>query len=332
MPVDESDAAMHPFVVQSGSSLTSISRQLEEENLVRSGTVIKYLMDFQGLSSKVQAGAYQLSRSMTLGEIIGQLTAGDGKALTRNITVIPGWTIESIARDFADKGIITDAAAFIAACKTGEQFANYYYINELLGAPMVNQRKYALEGYLSPNTYEVYQNASVDDIIRRLLSQTGTLFTDTMRERAASLGYTVDQVLTLASMIEKEGKAADFAKVSAVFHNRLDANMRLQSDVTVKYSTGSDKMALDTELSEISGYNTYLNTGLPIGPICNPSKEAIDAALYPDESFITEKYYYFCSKEPGNSELYFSKTLEEHSAAVALYRPLWIEYDRNRGL
>jgi UPF0755 protein len=333
MPADPYDTQTRQFIIESGSTLTSVSRQLEDEGFIRNRSVLKYMMDFQGLSSKVQAGAYQLSRSMTIDQIIQQLTTGDGKPLTRNITVIPGWTIEQIAKDFADKGIITDAESFMAACKTGEDFADYYYINELLGTPMINQRKYALEGYLSPNTYEVYLTASVNDIIRRLLSQVGVVFTDQMRERATALGFTVDQVITLASMIEKEAKAgSDFAKVSAVFHNRLDANMRLQSDVTVKYSTGSEKMALDSELNQISGYNTYLNTGLPIGPICNPSQRAIDAALNPDQTFIAEQYLYFCSKEPDNSELYFSKTLEEHSAAVALYRPLWIEFDRNRGL
>ncbi|GHU71038.1 cell division protein YceG [Clostridia bacterium] len=332
MPVDPADTTRVQFIIESGSSLTSVSRQLETEGLIRNRSVIKYLMDFQGLGQKIQAGVFQLSKSMTLGEIIEQLTTGDGKPLTRNITVIPGWTIETIAKNFAEQGIIPSAEAFIAACKTGDEFAEFYYINELLETPNVNQRKYALEGYLSPNTYEVYLTASVNDIIRKLLGQVAVIFTDPMRERAQTLGMTVDQVVNLASMIEKEGKTKDFAKVSAVFHNRLDRNMRLQSDVTVKYSTGSEKMALDTELNEISGYNTYLNTGLPIGPICNPSKEAIDAALNPDPTFITENYLYFCSKEPGNDELYFSKTLEEHSAAVALYRPLWIEYDRNRGL
>ncbi|MDR1599586.1 MAG: endolytic transglycosylase MltG [Oscillospiraceae bacterium] len=334
MPVDPADATTRQFVIESGSTLTSVSKQLEDEGFIRNRSVLKYLMDFQGLGSKVQAGAYQLSRSMTLDQIIRQLTTGDGKPLTRNITVIPGWTVEQIAADFAEKGIIPDAESFMAACKTGEAFADYYYINELLSTPMIKQRRYALEGYLQPNTYEVYLTASVNDIIRRLLSQVGVVFTDQMRERAATLGFTVDQALTLASMIEKEARAdADFARVSAVFHNRLDANMRLQSDPTVKYTTGSEKMALDSgELSQISGYNTYMNTGLPIGPICNPSLKAIDAALNPDPAYITEQYLYFTSKEPGTSELYFSKTLEEHEAVVSLYRPLWIEYDRNRGL
>lgn len=144
---------------------------------------------------------------------------------------------------------------------------------------------------------------------------------------------TMDEVMTLASMIEKEAKKGDFAKVSAVFHNRLKQNMTLGSDVTVKYVSGSQKMALgDSDLAVDSPYNTYTHKGLPVGPICNPSMDAVVAALYPDEQYVAQKYLYFCSTDPSSGALHFSKTLEEHEAAVAMYRPLWEEYDRSRGL
>ena len=109
--------------------------------------------------------------------------------------------------------------------------------------------------------------------------------------------------------------------------------MTLGSDATVKYVSGSKKMSLEeTDLTINSPYNTYLVRGLPVGPICNPSMDAVIAALYPDEQYVAQKYLYFCSKDPSSSELYFSRTLEEHTAAVAMYRPLWEEYDRSRGL
>jgi UPF0755 protein len=331
--MDTNDTNAISFVIESGSSLTSVAQQLENQGIIRSHSVLKYLMDFRGLGQKIQAGEYQLSRAMSISEIIEQLTTGDGKPLTRNITVIPGWTIQTIANSLAADGVIPDAESFLSMCRTGEEFSDYYYIAEVMATPKVNQRFYALEGYLAPDTYQVYTNATPNDIIRKLLSQTETVFSEAYRERAAALGLSMDQALTLASMIEKEAKSQDFAKVSAVFHNRLDKNMALGSDVTVQYSTGSEKMALtDRELSVISAYNTYTNTGLPVGPICNPSKAAIEAALNPDTTFITEEYLYFCSMEPSSGELYFSKTLEEHNAAVSRYRPLWEEYDRNRGL
>jgi UPF0755 protein len=143
----------------------------------------------------------------------------------------------------------------------------------------------------------------------------------------------MDQVLTLASMIEKEAKASDFTKVSAVFHNRLKEGMKLESDVTIHYITGVRKMALtDSDLTQDSPYNTYRVSGLPAGPICNPSAEAIRAALYPDESMINEKYLFFCAKEPESGELYFSKTLDQHKRAVEAYSGFWKQYDEKRGI
>jgi len=103
--------------------------------------------------------------------------------------------------------------------------------------------------------------------------------------------------------------------------------------VTIHYVTGVRRMALRaSDLAIDSPYNTYLYEGLPLGPICNPSAEAIQAALYPDEMFLAERYLYFCSKDPQTGELYFSKTLQEHEAAVAVYAPLWQVYDQGRGL
>ncbi len=135
----------------------------------------------------------------------------------------------------------------------------------------------------------------------------------------------------MASVIEKEAKEKDFSAVSAVFHNRLKAGMKLESDVTVHYITGDHKFVLtEAELKTNSPYNTYLYKGLPPGPICNPGRKAIQAALYPDEMMVAEKYLYFCAKEPSSGELYFSRTLEEHERAVAAYAPLWQKFDQDR--
>ena len=159
------------------------------------------------------------------------------------------------------------------------------------------------------------------------------MFTSEWQARADDIGMSMDDVLILASMIEKEAKKADFAKVSAVFHNRLSSGMLLQSDPTIHYITGERRMSLrQSDLAVDSPYNTYQVKGLPAGPICNPSPEAINAALYPDESYVAEKYLYFCSKDPSTGELHFSRTLEEHNKAVEIYAPLWKAYDAERGL
>ena len=332
-PMDAQDESVVAFEVASGSSLSTVSRNLEEAGLIHNHTVFKYMADFMGMGQKIQSGDYELSRAMSATQILDQLVSGDGKPLTTTITVIPGWTIEDVAAYLVEKKVLSSADEFLALCKTGESYAGYYFIEDVLSQEDAGERKYALEGYLSPNTYEIYTSSSADTIIKRLLSQTEAAYLLSYDERAQELGMTMDEVFTLASMIEKEAKKADFAKVSAVFHNRLKAGMTLDSDVTVKYASGSQKMYLNSDdLSVDSAYNTYRNKGLPVGPVCNPSMDAVVAALYPDEQYVAQKYLYFCSTDPDSGELHFSRTLEEHQAAAAMYQPLWEEYDRKRGL
>ena len=332
-PVDPSDAREITFTVSSGSSLTRVANNLEGENLIRSRTLFKYLADFLGYGQKIQAGEYKVTRAMSMQEIMELLTTGDGNPITRNITVIPGWGVREIAAYLKEQGVIGDEEQFLSLCRDGKQFAAYYYVADVLSSGTASARLFALEGYLAPDTYEIYTNATAEDVIKKLLSQTEAVFTDAFHERAEEIGMSMDQVLTLASMIEKEAKTNDFARVSAVFHNRLRHNMTLGSDVTVKYASGIKRMSLtNSDLSVDSPYNTYTRRGLPVGPVCSPSAAAISAALYPDEQFVQENYLYFCSKDPNTGELYFSRTLEEHNLAVSIYAPLWQAYDREKGL
>lgn len=332
-PVDPADDSEIAFSIASGSSLSRVSRTLEEQGLIKSSTVFKYYCDFAGMGQKIQAGDYLIKRSMDIFEIADLLTTGDGNPITTDITIIPGNTIEMIAAALKEQGIFEDTAEFLSLCKTGEGVTDYYFIQDELTTQRVSERKYLLEGYLAPNTYEIYTNATPLDIVKKLLAQTDYVFNSEWQTRASELNMTMDQIITLASLVEKEAKKADFAKVSAVFHNRLKANMMLQSDVTIHYVTGERRMALrNSDLAIESPYNTYKYTGLPLGPICNPSPEAINAALYPDESYVAENYLYFCSKDPDTGELYFSKTLEEHNQAAAIYAPLWQAYDQERGI
>ena len=328
-PVDRNDAASVTFTVASGDSLTRVSNNLQNQNLIRNRSVFKYFADFMGFGQKIQAGEYTLSRNMTINQIADQLTSGDGKPIVRTITIIPGWNIETIAEYLFKEGAISDQALFLSKSKTGNEFSAYYYIADVLTKGNAAQRKYILEGYLAPDTYEIYTDASMDDIIRKLLSQTEAVFKEPLHARAEEIGMSMDEVIILASLIEKEAKTADFARVSGVFHSRLKQNMALGSDVTIKYVSGTTRMALNRDdLNLQSPYNTYLVKGLPPGPICSPSPAAILAALYPDEQFMAEGYLYFNSKDPNTGELHFSKTLAEHEYAVSIYAPLWEAYDR----
>ena len=307
-PVSPEDDVPVAFDVTSGTSLTRVSANLEEAGLIHSGTVFKYYCDFAGLGQKIQTGHYELSKTMSMQEIAERLTLGDGIPLVRMITWIPGWSVEDFAAYLVERGVLDSPDRFLALCRTGTD-------------------------YLAPDTYEVYTSATEEDILRKLLSQTDRLYTEENLAAAAEAGLTMDQAIILASLIEKEAGSGDFAKVSAVFHNRLKAGMPLQSDVTIHYITGVRKMALtDSDTAVSSPYNTYRNKGLPPGPICSPPTAAVQAALHPDPAYVAENYLYFCAREPGSGQLAFSRTLAEHEQAVSLYRQRWIEYDESRGI
>ena len=331
--VDPGDESEIPFVIDSGSSLTRVANRLEEQGLIKNRSVFKYYCDFAGLGQKIQAGDFVLRKDMDMFAIAAKLSTGDGRPTVTDITIIPGWTIEDIAQSLAEKGVFANEADFLQQCRTAEGLTDYYFIQDVIATSRSGERKYLLEGYLAPNTYEVYTSSSSTDILKKLMDQTDKVFNFEWQERAVEIGMTMDQVITLASLIEKEAKTGDFSRVSAVFHNRVKEKMKLGSDVTIHYVTGERRMALrGSELAIDSPYNTYLYAGLPIGPICNPSPEAIRAALYPDEAFLVEKFLYFCSKDPNTGELHFSKTLQEHEAAVTIYAPLWQAYDQERGM
>ena len=227
------------------------------------------------------------------------------------------------------KGIFNNELTFLSEVQSASEYSGNVYISEILDdADAVKNRKYLLEGYLYPETYEIYSSASPSQIIQNMLDEFSKKFTDEMAERAAELNMSVDDVVILASMIEREAKTDDFTKVSAVFHNRLNNGMNLESCATHQYFMGENKLVWTSEeLAVSSPYNTYLNSGLPAGPICNPGNDALMAALYPDEEMLRDGYLYFCLGDPNQGTLYFSKTLEEHNAYKAQYQSLWRQYD-----
>ncbi len=331
-PVDANDDTEYTFEITSGQSLNSVANKLEGNELIRSKTVFKYYCDFAGMGQKIQVGTYQLKKNMTMEEIAEQLTAGDGNPRVRNITLIPGETIEEFAAKLVRTGVLESDEKFLALCREGTTFKGYECVDKVLESRSRSERKYALEGYLAPNTYEIYIGTDEETIIRKMLSQTEAVF-DEFRTEIAKKSMTVDQVLTLASIIEKEAKEEEFDRVSAVFYNRQKRGMKLESDVTVHYATGVRKMALtNADLSVNSPYNTYRVTGLPVGPICNPSQAAIRAALNPNEVDLADGILYFCAMEPNSGKLKFARTKEEHDSNVAAYKKYWEEYDRSRGI
>lgn len=316
-------------VIESGSSLSAIANVLEEEGIIRSSSVFKYYVDFSNMASKLRAGTYKLSTDMTYDDIIDTLKKSNNKNVTGKITFPEGSSIEDYATLLVKKGVFNNELTFLSEVQSADKYSGNVYIGEILNdADAVKNRKYLLEGYLYPETYEIYSSASPSQIIDDMLDEFSKKFTDDMAERAADLNMPIDDVVILASMIEREAKTDDFAKVSAVFHNRLKKGMNLESCATHQYFMGKNKLVwTSSELAISSPYNTYLNPGLPAGPICNPGNAALMAALYPDEEMLRGGYLYFCLGDPEQGTLYFSKTLEEHNAYKAQYQSLWRQYD-----
>ena len=347
-PANSLDASLVDFEVKSGDTVSGIGQSLEQDGLLRNQKVFKYLVQFKGLTNSLSYGTYKLSPSMTLDEIITELTSGN-QTNERVITIIPGWTAEDVADYLVGIGAIADRNEFLTLMNDVDHFiGSSYALRAAHDADGLANRKYALEGYLAPDTYRIFLSATPESIINTLLAQDNAVvdeifysdnreyYTDadgTVREvEKYQTMLSMDQSIILASIIEKEASTAeDMARVSAVFHNRLRLGMKLESDPTATYLTGEKKLALsESEISAQNAYNTYYVSGLPAGPICNPSKTALNAALNPDMTYIQEGYLYFCATEPGSGTLAFAKTKEEHDENVAKYRPLWEAYDRQQ--
>lgn len=327
-PVDAEDNTPIEVVIPNGASASRIASLLykargqDEPGLIVSTASFKVYVDFTGKANALKAGTYVLSRNMTIPEIVNILCAGNEARRVTRFTIPEGYTAEQIALALFEAGILEDQEEYLALCKDGT-LLSVGYLDPLQNA---SDRRYALEGYLFPDTYEIYEDAAAADILKKMLNRFAVVFSEEDAERAKALNLTTDQVVTLASMIEKEAAAdEDFARVSAVFHNRLRQGMALESCATLSYTLGVKKYTFtESEMATVSPYNTYRNKGLPVGPICNPGRAAIQAALYPEESYLAEGYLYFCNMIPKQTNrLAFARTYEEHRKNVVQYSPFW---------
>ncbi|MDL2235569.1 endolytic transglycosylase MltG [Christensenellaceae bacterium OttesenSCG-928-L17] len=333
-PVDINDDTPIELIVNDSDSASLVASKLvnaggeSSKGLISNPTVFKIYVDFVGKANKLQPGTYILSRNMTVPQIVDILS--DGKAAqARTILkfrVQEGYTINGVIFSLGEVGATVDEAAFLELCNDAEAFGKYEFITKVAELNDGSKRDYLVEGYLFPDTYEIYSDAQPATIINKMLVRFNEIFTDEYMDRANDLGMTVDEVVTLASVIEREAQVdEDFAKVSAVFHNRLKAGQKLESCASLQYVLKSNKYVYSAEeRATVSPYNTYLNEGLPVGPICNPGKRAIEAALYPNEAYLEKDYRYFCNMDlPENKALAFARTYEEHQENVSKYSQYW---------
>lgn len=331
MPVDENDATPIVVTIEPGSGASEIAKVLYEacgegeQGLITNKAVFKVYVDFIGKSSRLQAGTYVLSKNMKIDEIVDTLCRGVPPREVRKLQVTEGMTVEAMAAKLVADGILSSPDRFLELCVTGEAFEKDHPFLKDIPDDATGERKYKLEGFLFPATYEVFVDATEETIIDKMLSRFGQIWGPIYTARAKAIGLSMYEVVTLASTVEKEARIKDdFRKVAAVFNNRMEREMMLESDATIEYvlKTGSIKLT-EEQLATPSGYNTHINYGLPIGPVSNPGDAALNAVLYPDEEYQQDAYLYFCLTDPAVGKLVFARTLEEHMENVARYSPLW---------
>ena len=301
------------FTVEPGETAGDIALRLKRLGLITDAELFRQLAHYEKADSKLEAGRYELRANMTMEEIIETLQHGRLEEIA--VTVPEGWRAEQIAEMLAQE-VGVDDDEFLTLVQ-GRHF-DYEFLQD-------RPPEATLEGFLFPDTYLLPVHPTALDIIERMLANFDQRFTAEMRQMAEEQEMSVYQVVTLASIVEREAVVAEERPVIAgVFLNRLEEGMNLDSCPTVQYALGYQE---DTgqwwktpltlgELDRVnSPYNTYLHRGLPPGPICNPGLASIQAVLEPVET----DYLYFLAKGDGSHA--FAKTFEEHLQNQQKYQP-----------
>lgn len=304
-PVDPSSTEEILFEVPPGASTTGIAKALKEAELIQNANAFKAKVKAMDMDGKMQAGAYMLSPSMDVASIIEKLVSGDVYVDKVTFTIPEGYEVRQIADVLAEKGLI-DKEAFL------DVLAHHAFDYPFLEGV---DRSNLLEGFLFPATYTVQRSATEVDIVTAMLNRFAQSFGQEAMDRAHELGMTVNEVVTLASIIEREARIKEeFPIISSVFHNRLNKEMLLQSCATVQYILKERKPVLSIADTKIdSAYNTYMYSGLPPAPIASPGDLALESALYPADT----RYLYFVTKETEDGSHYFNETYEGHMRDVA---------------
>lgn len=300
-----SDKTEIVFDVSPGETLTVISNELQTKGLIRNSKSFQLYAKALGLASKFKIGEYSLNRAMTPIEIMSVIVSG--KSMARNITIAEGLNLFDIAKIFEEKNICTQ-----------EEFFKLVYDKEFIKS-LLNENLPSLEGYLFPETYKITKFEGAKSILTQMVNRFTSVWQE-VEPKAKNLGWTRNQVVTFASIVEKEtGAGFERPLVSSVFHNRLVKKMRLQTDPTVLYGMALKQKKMPNNITKsdlltATAHNTYTNYGLPPTPISNPGKEAMLATLQPAET----KYLFFVSQNNGTHV--FSENMQQHNKAVQQFQ------------
>lgn len=305
-PVDARSTEKVVIQVAAGASTTDISAQLKQAGLIRSRAGFRVLIALERADGHLKAGEYQFSPSLPMRSIIDRMVRG--QVVTYPFTIPEGFTVSQIADLLARKGFADPVKLKDILTNATVPFP-YAVKNKVIKQPY--------EGYLFPDTYQYYKGMTEEALVAAMLSRFQTNFGPDLQARAAELKMTVPEVVTLASIIEREARLPEERPIiSAVYHNRLKLGMALDADPTVRYALDKPEGIVTYKDLEVkSPYNTYQNPGLPPGPIANPGLASIKAALYPADV----PYLYFVAKNDGTGAHAFSRTLAEHLRAVQKY-------------
>ncbi|MBW2478265.1 MAG: endolytic transglycosylase MltG [Deltaproteobacteria bacterium] len=289
------------ILIPQGASFERIAQQLEQARIIKDKLYFTWMARWQGKASLVQAGEYLFNEPATPQIILQRLVSGDVRKI--QITFPEGLAIKEIAQKVEAAGIGT-SADFIALAKNSPL------------AEKFNIPTKSLEGYLFPETYTLQSTTTSEQLIKAMVIQFNRHLSDDLLVAAQNHGLNRHQLVTLASIIQKEtGVVGEMPLISAVFHNRLKGQIPLQADPTVIYGIDNfDGNLTRKHLETPTPYNTYRKRGLPPGPIANPGKMALQAAAYPADA----TYLYFVARGDGTHE--FSRSLKEHNRAVQKFQ------------
>jgi UPF0755 protein len=306
-PANPFDLSSVEVEVPKGSSAQNIQAILKEKGILPSFSCFRLMVKLFGWQNKLKAGGYSFSPSDSLPKILIKLLRGETVPPQRiKVTFPEGTSIYKMGVILKENGFEhwQDFQELASEGVTENLREKHWEIFKYLPSE-------SLEGYLFPDTYQVFKNASASDLAKVMLGRFEEIVLPFWEKAKADTKMSLHEILTLASIIEKEAKVPEErAKISSVFYNRLKANMPLSADPTVKYALERPtKIVYLNQLSVKSPYNTYKRKGLPPGPICNPGLDSIKAAVYPEKT----DFFFFVAKPDGSH--IFSKTWEEHQKA-----------------
>lgn len=299
----EGEGPIQRVHVPSGASFSQVTDSLSARGIVRGKTFFKLYARLSGVDGNIKPGTYGFRKEQSWGTIIQDLR--DGDVLTLRFVIPEGWSLDRIAKRMAS--LTEQDSMAVLDMLTDSAFAARFDVP----GP-------TLEGYLYPATYEFDVGVPVDSVVRRLVARYQQAWTPALRARADSIEMSEREVVTLASIVEKEAKRREeMPLIASVYHNRLRIGMALQADPTVQYALGGHRTRLlysHIRDAADNPYNTYANRGLPPGPIGSPSSAAIKAVLYPDST----KFLYFVARPDGSHV--FTGSLAEHNRAKLAVR------------